>query len=135
MEGTSTEDNILSQEDIDALLEQADKIKELEESPTGDADQLHFQDDETEIAPDTPAELRPKPRDESGRSSDADVKVMLFDLYNQAFLRRDEGVKVIWNASAVFPMTSGLSIKIQEMEYVSLGVLNEDHLIVGGKEQ
>lgn len=137
MEGTSADGAILAQEDIDVLLDQADKIEELEGSPKEDVDDLPSPDDKEEISTseDFPEERSLTSEGKPPRRSDEDVKAMLFQLCNKAFLKRDEGIQVIWNASGTFPMTSGLGIKIQRMEYVSLGVLNKNHLIVGQKNR
>lgn len=112
-EGIALGDQQLGQDDIDALLNQNNNVQE-----------------ETEEVSTAPAD---KPVLRTKKRSHEAVKSLSADLYNKAFLQRDDGVKVIWNASTVFPMTSGLSLKIQGAEYISLGVLHNKHLVVGLK--
>jgi hypothetical protein len=116
MEGMTTEDKLLAQDDIDALLGEAGiegnyETKEINEKARKD-----------------PYAKAPSVR--FGKRSDDDVRSMISILRNKAFLVREEDVKVIWNASGTIPMASGFNINIQDKDYVSLGVLHENHLVV-----
>jgi hypothetical protein len=114
MEGMTTEDKLLAQDDIDALLGEAGiegnyETKELTHRPH-------------------PSTTTPSVR--SGKISNDDVRLTISLLRNKAFLERGDDVKVIWNASGTIPLASGFNLNIQEMEYISLGVLHENHLVV-----
>jgi len=116
MEGMTTDDKLLAQDDIDALLGEAGiegnyETKGHQESP------------------------RQAPRQKAQsirfiKRSDDDVRFTMSVLRNKAFLEREDNVKVIWNASGTIPMASGFNINIQEREYVTLGILHENHLVV-----
>ena len=60
-----------------------------------------------------------------------DVRNLLQELHNRAVFERDDGVRIIWNAQGVYPMTSGFQMQIEGVRYVSLGVLQDTHLVVG----
>jgi len=116
MEGMTTEDRLLAQDDIDALLGEAGiegryETKEETQRPQANAPQKG-------------------PSIRYTRISDDDVRLTMSVLRNRAFLEREDDVKVIWNASGTIPMASGFSINIQDRDYVSLGVLHENHLVV-----
>ena len=64
------------------------------------------------------------------KRSDNEVKDLMSMLRNKAFLERESDVNVIWNAQGNVPMVSGSHMKIQDLEYVTLGVLYENHLVV-----
>ena len=104
---------ILEQDDIDALLAEAEDFEESEESK------------------ETTEEPEKKRFKASPKRSDEEVKAMSFQLYNKAFIKRDEGTQVIWNAKGIFPMEKGVNLNIRGKSYVSVGVLNENHLVVG----
>ncbi len=121
MEGMTTDDKLLAQDDIDALLGEAG----LEGG---------YDTDE----PDN--NIKPVPRKNESNSvvrfsnvSDDDVHETMAMLYAKALLERDEDVKVIWNATGTIPMATGFSMNIQEMEFESLGVLKDSHLVVKQK--
>ncbi len=107
MKGKPTSDKLLAQDDIDALFGQA----ELEAGCESE-------------------EPASEPTEKPVKRSDEDLKAMLVQLYDKALFERDRDVKVIWNASGNCPMTSGFSINIQGIEYISLGVFHENHLVV-----
>jgi hypothetical protein len=116
MEGMTTEDRLLAQDDIDALLGEAGiegKYETKEE----------LQKSQVNVPKKTPS-VR------FTRISDDDVRFTISMLRNKAFLEREDDVKVIWNASGTIPMASGFSINIQDRDYVSLGILHENHLVV-----
>ena len=114
MEGMTTDSKLLAQDDIDALLGEAglEGGYEAEES-----------------------EKETKPGKKSSpvkfsSTTDNEVREILTSLFNKAFLEREDDIKVIWNASGVIPMASGFDVKIQGIDYVSLGVIHDKHLVV-----
>lgn len=113
MEGMTTNEKLLSQDDVDAILTQSG----LEGG--------YDQNDEKDSQPKEKKIIATKQR------SQDEIKALSYQLYNKAFLEREEGVSVIWNAAEVMPMEAGLNVKIQGRDYLTLGVLNEKHLIVG----
>ena len=115
----TTDDKLLAQDDIDALLGEAG----VEGS---------YETDEIDIIKPQPV-AKNKPVIRFAKRSDDEVKSLINFLQNKALLQREDDVKVIWNAIGSIPMASGLDIRIQEMEYVSLGVLRESHLVVKDK--
>lgn len=117
MEGMTTNAKLLSQDDVDAILTQSG----LEGS--------YDQNDGKEAHPANEKKIIPTKQ----RSQD-EAKALSYHLYNKAFLEREEGVSVIWNAAEVMPMEAGQSVRIQGMDYLTLGVLNEKHLIVGSNQ-
>lgn len=120
MDGMTTEDKLLGQDDIDALLGEAGIEGNYEAK------------DEVKGHKDTYTKT---PSLKFGNRSDDDARLMISILRNRAYLERGDDVKVIWNASGTVPMASGFNINIQEMEYISLGVLHENHLVVRVVEQ
>jgi len=116
MEGMTTEDRLLAQDDIDALLGEA-----------GIEGRYETKEELQKSQPNVPKKT---PSIRFTRISDDDVRVTISILRNKAFLEREDDVKVIWNASGTIPMASGFSINIQDRDYVSLGVLHENHLVV-----
>ena len=116
MEGMTTEDRLLAQDDIDALLGEA-----------GIEGRYETKEELQKSQPNVPKKT---PSIRFTRISDDDVRLTISVLRNKAFLEREDNVKVIWNASGTIPMASGFSINIQDRDYVSLGVLHENHLVV-----
>jgi len=116
MEGMTTNDKLLPQDDIDALLGEAG----VEES---------YNSEERE-KPNLPTALKKKPVIRFAKRSDDEVKFAFSLLRNKAFLEREDDVKVIWNAQGNIPMVTGLNMKIQDIEYVTLGILHDSHLVV-----
>jgi hypothetical protein len=116
MEGMTTEDRLLAEDDIDALLGEA-----------GIEGRYETKEELQKSQPNVPKKT---PSIRFTRISDDDVRVTISILRNKAFLEREDDVKVIWNASGTIPMASGFSINIQDRDYVSLGVLHENHLVV-----
>jgi hypothetical protein len=112
MEGMVSEGSILSQSDVDALLAQA-------EAPEEDNTQGIVEEPEKIVV-----------HSSKGKSED-EIRGLLSQLQKRAFVRRDRGVSVIWNASGVFPMTEGYTLEIQGRRYISLGSLFDSHLVVG----
>ncbi len=114
-------DKLLAQDDIDALLGEAGIEGNYEsEEPIKK---------KPEITPKVVSRIR------FAKRSDAEVRETLFLLRSKAFLEREDDVKVIWNAQGTVPMVSGSLMKIQDSEYISLGVLYENHLVVKHKEE
>lgn len=113
MDGMITKGKLLSQDDVDAILTQSG----LE----GDYDSK----DSSVPAHDEKRFLKNRRRTQEEADS------LSCQLYNKAFLEREEGVSVIWNAAGAMPIDCGQSVKIQGKEYLILGVLQERHLIVG----
>lgn len=109
----TTSGKLLSQDDVDAILAQSGiegdyDSPEMEESP--------------------PPETKTVT---SFKRSDEDAKAISYRLYNSAFLEREEGISVIWNAYGVISMDPGAIVRIQGKDYLTLGVLQKKHLIVG----
>ena len=104
---------VLAQDDIDALFAQDGELQETEES---------FE------KPLRAFEKKPK------MDVVEDAAVLSSRLYHMAVLKRDENVKVIWNASRTLSMNSGFSMKIEGIAYTSLGVLHDKHLVVRCEE-
>lgn len=121
MEGMTTDGKLLGQDDIDALLNEAG----LEGDYSDDGN-----DKEEEVQT-----VAPPPALKVKRISDNAARNILEGLFQQAFLQRENGIKVIWNASKAFPMSPGVDMKIEGVGYKSLGVLFNNHLIVGCNEQ
>lgn len=119
MEGMTTEDKLLGQDDIDALLGEAGIEGNYE---TKDSDKG------------LKASHEKSPSIRHGKATNDEARMTISILRNRAYLERGDDVKVIWNASGTIPMASGFNINIQEMEYVSLGVLHENHLVVRVQE-
>ncbi len=105
-------DEILSQDDVDALLEGAGGETE-EAAPAGE------NDGGKKIV-----------TANNGRS-DEEARYLLASLCKKAIVPREKGVRVIWNAQGLFPLTAGYQMEIQGSKYVSLGSLGEAHLVVG----
>ncbi|MFC1820022.1 hypothetical protein ACFLZG_02920 [Thermodesulfobacteriota bacterium] len=116
MEGMTTEDKLLAQDDIDALLGEAGIEGSYESDNTAEPERPQLSKEKTII--------------KFAKRSDNEAKVTMTLLRNKAFLEREDDVKVIWNALGTIPMVTGINMKIQDMEYVSLGVLHENHLVV-----
>jgi hypothetical protein len=133
-EGMAEEGSVLAQEDIDALLTKANKAEGIDALSQEDIDSLfdHSDEDRRSLDPDEQPFIRTerKPRERS----DKEIQDMLVQLQDRACLKRDKGIKVIWNAASSLPMVEGLTMKIKGVDYVSLGVLNKNHLIVGYKQ-
>lgn len=112
MKGMTVADQLLAQEDVDAILTQAGlegdygsegiKGKILAHKRTG----------------------TPRTR------SDAEVKAITSALFRRTLLERNQRVAVIWNAAGVMSLDSGMGIKIQGIDCVTLGVLHERHLVI-----
>lgn len=119
MKNMTTNGKLLAQDDIDTLL--------------GEAGVEGNYDSEA---------LKAKPARSSAKKSKVrftkrtkqDITDILGILHDMAFLEREEDVHIIWNAAGKIPLTTGLDMKIQGIEYVSLGVLRENHLVVKYKE-
>jgi hypothetical protein len=60
-----------------------------------------------------------------------DVSGLMECLFKKSCLKREEGIRIIWNASCAFLMKSGITLKLEGREYISLDVLQENHLIIG----
>lgn len=116
MEGMTTDDKLLGQDDIDALLGEA--------GIEGSYDSSSEKNNESTKAPEKKSLIK------FSKITDNEVLDTLTFLRSKAFLERDKDVKVIWNANGTIPMGAGFSMNIQDTEYVSLGVLKESHLVV-----
>jgi hypothetical protein len=120
MDSITTDDRLLAQDDIDALLGEAGIEGNYETSS------------ETK-RPRLAGPPKPPPNVRFITASDDDARTAIAILRNKAFLAREDDVKVIWNALGTIPMASGSNISIQDREYISLGVLHENHLVVKDK--
>jgi hypothetical protein len=114
MEIMTTDKKLLAQDDIDALLGEAGleggyKSDKTEELPS-------------RVKTDSPVRFT--------KRSMAEAREALEILFKKTFFIRDDDIRVIWNASGNIPMMQGQRINIQGMEYVSLGILFKDHLVV-----
>ncbi len=112
-----TNDQILSQEDVDALLAGAG----TEDEVTGEK-------------PASVTEPGPKTFVPNVMRSESEAREILANLCRSACVERDKGISIIWNAAGLFPLTSGYSMDIQGKQYVALGPFGEEHLVVGCKE-
>jgi len=116
MNNMMTSGKQLSQADVDALLSQSG----LEGS--------YESEDSTEKS------KRPEKKTvRSKQRSREEAQEISYRLYNKAFLEREEGVAVIWNAEGVVPMDPGQTIRIQGKDFITLGVLSERHLIIASR--
>ena len=109
-----TNDEILSQDDVDALLEGAGSGDEKPSQAAAPAEEP-----ERKIV-----------QASSGRSA-SEALNLLAGLCKKAMVQRDRDVRVIWNAHGLFPLTPGYNMEIQGRTYVSLGSLSNSHLVVG----
>lgn len=119
MESMTTDGKLLVQDDIDALLGEAGL-------------EGNYESEKPEKKPSSTPKKRSSVR--FSKITDEDAIDSFTSLYSKAILEREDDIRVIWNASGTIPMASGLNLKIQGMEYVSLGVLYENHLVVKYKE-
>ena len=65
--------------------------------------------------------------------TDGEVHEVISSLLAKAVLKRDDNVKVIWNAVGTIPMTTGSCLNIKNIEFESLKVLKNNHLVVRQK--
>jgi hypothetical protein len=144
MEGMKTQDDILGQDDIDALLagedlKEAPDVSEdvdeetLEQEAAGTG--LLGQDDIDALLSQvgTAGEDEPDPLSSlraPAKVSDEYIRSLTVQLYNRSLLLREPGVQVIWNALNTLPMNTGMNLNIQGMEYKTLGILHNNHLVV-----
>jgi len=66
--------------------------------------------------------------------SESEAHAILASLCRKAVVERDEGVRIIWNALDLFPLSSGYNMEIQGRRYVSLESIGNSHLVVGRTE-
>ena len=116
MDGITTSDKLLAQDDIDALL--------------GEAGIEGSYESEKAVKKDIPPLPKKKSIIRFAKRTDEEVKDIMSLLRHKAFLEREDDVNVIWNAQGNVPMISGSSMKIQDIEYITLGILYENHLVV-----
>ncbi|MBN1850525.1 MAG: hypothetical protein JW932_18295 [Deltaproteobacteria bacterium] len=118
MKNMTTDGKLLAQDDIDALLGEAGIEGNYEsETKTKEVDRG----------------LDKKSKVRFSKRTNGEIQATMNQLYHLAFLEREEDVQVIWNALGTVPLASGLGMKIQGVEYISLGVLRERHLVVKHK--
>ena len=115
VEGMTTDAKLLAQDDIDTLLGEAG---------------LEGSYDEERKKKQAPAPGKKASSVRFTKKTDLDVKGTMEQLYSRALLERDEDVKVIWNAAGTIPMLTGSNMKIHDSDYVTLGTLYENHLVV-----
>jgi len=149
MEGMTTQDQLLGQDDIDALLAGTDDEEspgssgaEDSETPKGEdtTNGLLGQDDIdallSQVGDDKEKDDEIDEPDPIGRLlgpekvSDEYVRSLSVQIYNRSLLLREPGVQVIWNALDTLPMNTGMNLNIQGMEYRTLGILHAKHLVV-----
>lgn len=115
MENMTADGKLLAQDDINALLGEAGIEGNYEsETPVKEPSQT----------PKKRSNIRFTKRKRE------EIESIMGALFNMAFLERENDVQVIWNALGTIPLASGMNMTIQGMEYVSLGVLRENHLVV-----
>lgn len=114
MDGMTTDSKLLAQDDIDALLGEAG----LE----GGYEAEKSENEKNQVKKSSPVKF--------SSTNDNEVREILTTLFNKAFLEREDDIKVIWNASGVIPMATGLNVKIQGIDYASLGIIHDKHLVV-----
>jgi hypothetical protein len=120
MEGMTTNDKLLAQDDIDALLGEA-------------GIEGNYEGNYSEKKPSVKKQPE-KPVVRYSRITDEEVLTTMSLLRNKAWLERGDEIKVIWNASGSIPMATGFLMDIQDKGYVSLGVLRNNHLVVREKD-
>ncbi len=113
MDAMTSSGKMLSQDDVDAILNESGIEGDYESK---------------EDAPEPHEEKRPFA---AKRKSADEVKRLSGHLFAAAFLEREDGVAILWNASGVMPLEAGRSLQMNGRDYVTLGVLRERHLIVG----
>jgi hypothetical protein len=120
MKKNTANGKLLAQDDIDALLGEAgiEGNYESEMVPT-----------ESSKTPVKKSKIRFSTRTQE------DIKTIMNQLHTMAFLEREKDVQIIWNALGTIPLASDFKMKIQGIEYVSLGVLREKHLVVKHKSK
>jgi hypothetical protein len=114
----TTEDKLLAQDDIDALLGEAGIEGDYDSKKGIDAQQKRS------II---------KSIVKFSNVTDDEVNETISFLLAKALLEREDDVKVIWNAGGTIPMAAGFRMNIQNMEFESLGVLKDHHLVVKQK--
>ena len=110
---------LLAQDDIDALLGEAG------------LDGGYDEDKKEDLLPPPPKQSSIK----YAKISDKAVQDILYILHTKAYLEREDDVRIIWNASGTISMSAGMSMKIQDTDYTSLGVLFKSHLVVRHNEE
>ncbi|MBN2418306.1 MAG: hypothetical protein JXL81_02895 [Deltaproteobacteria bacterium] len=113
----TTEDKLLAQDDIDALLGEAGIEGDYDSKKEIDAPKRSLKSSIVKFS----------------NVTDDEVHETISLLLAKALLERDDDVKVIWNAGGTIPMGAGLCMNIQNMEFESLGVLKDNHLVVKQK--
>jgi len=113
----SADGQLLAQDDIDSLLNEA--------GVDGGDEPEEFTEPDPEKNP--PPKIKPIQRTEE------DVGNAMAQIYTRAILKREESVRVIWNALGVLPMIAGIDVEIEGKNFLSLGVLQGKHLIVSSK--
>ena len=114
----TTEDKLLAQDDIDVLLGEAGVEGDYDSKKENDVQQKRSVRNSIVKFSDV---------------TDSEVHETISLLLTKALLERDDDVKVIWNAGGTIPMAAGFHINIQNMEFESLGVLKDNHLVVKQK--
>ena len=79
-------------------------------------------------------EKTPPPIIDPIQRTEEDVENTMAQVYARAILKREEGVRVIWNVLGILPLVSGINIQIEGKDFLSLGVLQGKHLIVTPKD-
>ena len=109
------DEKLLEKNDIDTLVNHTDG-EENDQSGKNNSEQIKTQ-------------LDPVP----DLKRTEDPKMILAKLLGRAHVERDQAVQVIWNASGVFPLKIGTRMKIENKSYISLGAIDDTHLIVGAE--
>jgi len=114
MEDQNDDGGVLAQDDIDSLLGEAG---------------MEGDDGEGKNA-DTSVPAKDDSVFSSVKMSNLNVRETMEALYSRAAHERNNDVTVIWNASGTLPMLKGYNMKIHDTDYVSIGTLYENHLVV-----
>ena len=117
---TDGDEQLLAQDDIDALLGEAGLDGGYDENKKED------------LPPPLPSK---QSSIKYAKISDKAVQDILYILHTKAYLEREDDVRIIWNASGTISMSAGMSMKIQDTDYTSLGVLFKSHLVVRHNEE
>ena len=118
MEGMTTEDKLLAQNDIDTLLGEAGF--ECGYITKNEFDTVPKRSTKNSIV-------------KFSNVTDDEVYETMYVLLTRALLERDDHVKIIWNAGGTIPMAIGVIMNIQDIEFESLGVFKKNHLVVKQK--
>jgi len=116
MEGETAEGKSPGKDDMDAL--------EVQSEPEGG--------DEAVLPTEEQGESWAASETAVGRSllSDSEVRALSGDLYSKSIFKREDGVRIIWNAFGILSLSPGLRMKIEGKDYETQGVIQDKHLVM-----